>query len=253
MTYTVKAVADMAGVTIRALHHYDALGLVKPSSVSPSGYRLYSAEALERLQQVLFFKELGFTLKDIKRIIDSPGFDRKEALIAHRELLQERQTRLATLLRTVDETIKTLTKGDHLSASSMFSGFDKAKEEEYRREARERWGPVVDESYERVSKYSPTEMQAMQEEIAGITDGLAAVMEANAGPDSAEAQALVGRWYEIINDRFYACSPQMFRGLGDLYVQDPRFAATYDRVKSGLSAFKREAMHIYAGRLEPGR
>jgi len=126
MGYTVKAVADVAGVSVRTLHHYDRIGLLRPAATSPAGYRLYSDADLERLQQVLFFRELGFSLHDVKAIVDSPTFDRAEALRAHRRLLVEQQGRLGRLVELVDRTIASIEKGEPMSNQERFGAFDDA-------------------------------------------------------------------------------------------------------------------------------
>ena len=136
MGYTVKVVAEMAGVSVRTLHHYDRIGLLPPAATSPAGYRLYSDADLERLQQVMFFRELGFSLHDVKAIVDSPTFDRAEALRAHRRLLVEQQGRLGRLVELVDRTIASIEKGEPMSNQERFGAFDDAKLNEYREEAR---------------------------------------------------------------------------------------------------------------------
>src|SRR5688572_26308475 len=136
MAYTVKAVADIAGVSVRTLHHYDEIGLLKPAAHSAAGYRLYAERDLERLQQILFFKELGFDLREIKRVLSDPTFDRRRALTEHRALLLERQERLRRLIASVDRTLKAIKKGGDMNAQ-MFDGFDAAQ---YEDEARQRWG-----------------------------------------------------------------------------------------------------------------
>src|SRR6478672_8186019 len=140
MGYTVKVVAEMAGVSVRTLHHYDRIGLLPPAATSPAGYRLYSDADLERLQQVLFFRELGFSLHDVKAIVASPDFDRTEALRAHRRLLVEQQGRLGRLVDLVDRTIASLEKGEPMADKERFAAFDDSKANEYREEARQRWG-----------------------------------------------------------------------------------------------------------------
>jgi len=142
MAYTVKAVADLAGVSVRTLHHYDQIGLLRPAAVSVSGYRLYTDAELERLQQLLFFRELGFSFQDIKAIIDSPSYYRREALITHRRILLEKQNRLARLIQSVDRTINAMERGVQMDKNAMFEGFDESKIEEYRKEAQARWGSV---------------------------------------------------------------------------------------------------------------
>src|SRR4029453_2200639 len=125
MAYTVKRIAEIAGVSVRTLHHYDEIGLLKPSSHSAAGYRLYEEKDLERLQQVLFFKEPGFDLKEIKRILSDPAFDRRKALGEHRKLLLERQERFGRLIQSVDRTLVAMQRGIPMNAK-MFDGFDQA-------------------------------------------------------------------------------------------------------------------------------
>ena len=136
MGYTVKAVADVAGISVRTLHHYDRIGLLRPAASSPAGYRLYSEADLERLQQVLFFRELGFSLQDVKAIVDSPTFDRTEALRAHRRILAEQQARFGRLLALVDRTIASIERGEPMSNQERFGAFDDATLNEYREAAR---------------------------------------------------------------------------------------------------------------------
>ena len=240
----------MAGVSVRTLHHYDAIGLLKPAAVSQAGYRLYSDADLERLQQVLFFRELGFSLRDIGRVLSSPDFDRKEALVMHRRLLVEKRRRVQALVRSVDRSIAAIDGGEDMSNNAMFEGFDESKLREYREEARRRWGntPAWEESERRTNSYTKQDWQDIQSESDAINRGLAALMEQD--PAGTEAQELVGRWHTLINTRFYECSPHVFRGLADMYVEDARFAAHYDRWRPGLAAFLRQAMHVYADGLE---
>jgi DNA-binding transcriptional MerR regulator len=247
MAYTVKAVAELAGITVRALHHYDRLGVLKPATATSSGYRLYTEADLERLQQVLFFRELGFGLKEIKAIVDNPGFDRGEALRSHRRLLMEKQQRLERLIRSVDRTIDSMEREIPMDEQKMFEGFDEAKLEEYRKEARARWGSEkVDESDRRTSKYTKEDWAEIRAESEAISLGLAALMDRD--PADPEVQALVERHYRQINERFYNCSLEIYRGLGDLYIDDARFTANYERIKPGLAQFMRAAMHAFCDR-----
>jgi DNA-binding transcriptional MerR regulator len=246
MAYTVKAVSKIAGVSVRTLHHYDEIGLFKPASLSGAGYRLYREGDLERLQQVLFFKELGFGLKEITRILSDPGFDRVRALTEHRKLLLERQGRLRRLIRSVDRTLKAIQRGKQMD-ETMFDGFDAAKYEE---EARQRWGdsPAFEESIQRTKRYTKRDWDEIKKEGGEIVQQLAGLM--GRPPADPEVQDWIGRHHRQINDRFYTCSAQVYRGLADAYVEDARFAAFYDKVKPGLARFMREAMHAYCDALE---
>lgn len=252
MAYTVKTVAKLAGITVRALHHYDHIGVLRPSSTSASGYRLYSDSDLARLQQVLFFRELGFSLQETKAIIDSPGFDRREALRSHRQLLCEKRERLGRLIDSVDRTIEATEGGTRVDEKTMFDGFDESKMEEYREEARTKWGKeLVDESYRRVSDYTKEDWATFQAESKEIVTAMASLMGRD--PADPEVQGWVDRHYRQIKDHFYTPTPEMYRGLGNLYVEDSRFTANYDRVKPGLASFMRAAMHVYGDRLAGGR
>jgi DNA-binding transcriptional MerR regulator len=249
MSFTVKAVADLAGISVRTLHHYDAIGLLKPATISPAGYRLYAVADLERLQQILFFRELDVSLPEIQAIMDRPDFDRRQALISHRHLLSEKQKRLETLIQSVDRTLAALERGTKMDASEMFTGFDDKQLQEWQEEARQRWGPEhVDESIRRTSTYTKEDWAGLQGEMQAIGQGLADCMAGD--PGAPEAQAWVEKWFRLINEHFYDCSLAIFRGLGDLYVDDPRFTATYDKIKPGLAQFKRAAMHVYCDRME---
>jgi DNA-binding transcriptional MerR regulator len=244
VAYTVKAVADLAGITVRALHHYDQIGLLKPRSTSPAGYRLYSDSDLRDLQQILFFRELGFGLREIATIVHNPAFDRREALKSHRRLLEERRKRLDRLIASVDLTIEAVEKGREVASDTMFEGFDSTQYEQYRKEAAERWGKeLVDKSYERVGKLTPAEWALIRAEAADIEQALARLMDH--APSDQPVQVEIGRWFQHINRNYYDCTLEVFRGLGDLYVDDERFRTHYDDRKPGLAEFMRAAMRVF--------
>lgn len=243
--YTVKRVADLAGVSIRALHHYDAIGLVSPHERSDAGYRIYSRADLERLQQVLFFKELGFALEEIKAIVEDPAFDRRQALLDHRELLRHRRDRIDRLIRAVDRTLASMQEGTELEERIMFDGFDNAA---YAEEARQRWGhtEAYQESQRRTAAYSQADWDAIQAEQTDILREIAAL--ADREPGDPEVQRAVQRMHAFINERFYTCSLDIFRGIADLAVADERFTSTYEKLRPGLAAFFRQAVHVYCER-----
>jgi DNA-binding transcriptional MerR regulator len=241
-TNTVKAVAKLAGVSVRTLHHYDQIGLLKPSSHTAAGYRLYAERDLERLQQVLFLKELGFDLKQIKRILEEPDFDRKAALVKHRALLAERQERVRRLIRSVDRTLEGIKRGLPMNAK-MFDGFDATALEE---EARQRWGdtPAFQGSVERVKRQTPAQTAEMQRESQEIIDGLIQNMD-RMDASHPEVQALIARHHGTINRWFFTCTNDVYRQIGDGYVGDPRFTAFWDKFKPGLAVFIRDAIRAY--------
>lgn len=247
MVYTVKAVADLAGVSVRTLHHYDSIGLLKPARVSESGYRLYSDHELELLQQILFFRELGFGLQQIRQIVQSSGFDRKQALLDHKKALLARQQRLERLIRSIDRTLDTMERGVEMDKKDMFDGFDPSQYEE---EARERWGhtEAYKESMRRTKAYTKADWDAIGRESHEIEQGIAARMDRD--PSDPEVQEFIRRHHQQINDRFYQCPVEIYRGLGEMYVADPRFTAHYDQIKPGLAQFMQAAMNVYCDRLE---
>ena len=240
--HTVKQVAKLAGVSVRTLHHYDEIGLLEPSSHSTAGYRLYAEWDLERLQQVLFFKELGFDLKQIKRILSDPDFDRAAALVDHRSLLVERQERVGRLIRSVDRTLEAIQRGNPMNAT-MFEGFDHTALEE---EARQRWGdtPEFQESVQRVKGQTPAQTAEMQRESQEIIDGLVARMDRMSAAHP-EVQSLIERHHGTINRWFFTCTKDVYRQIGDGYVDDPRFTAFWDKFKPGLAVFVRDAIREY--------
>lgn len=247
MAYTVKAVADIAGISVRALHHYDAIGLLKPADLSAAGYRLYSRADLERLQQILLFRELGFALGDIREVIERPGFDRDQALRKHRQLLVERRDRLTALIESVDRTLTTMERGGTMDEKSMFDGFDQSRYEE---EARQRWGrtDAYKESTRRAKLYTKDDWTAIKAEWGAIESGLAALMDGS--PADPAVQTLVERHRRLITDRFYDCTLEIYRGLAEMYVADDRFAAHYEAIRPGMAGFMRAAMLAYCDEAE---
>ncbi|MFN3431873.1 MAG: MerR family transcriptional regulator [Candidatus Sericytochromatia bacterium] len=248
MSHTVKSAAAIAGVSVRTLHHYDHIGLLKPSSTTAAGYRLYTEADLERLQQILLYRAMGLSLAEIGAIVDDPAFDKKQALRQHREHLQAQQQQLDALIRSVDRSLEALERGDPTMDKTQFEGFD-GFDDPYREEAEARWGKDrVAESYQRMGRFSKAEQQAWKVDFKRGLERLAELMPE--GPDHPEVQSAMAESFRHINERYYDCSPEIFRNLGQMYVDDPRFTATYDTVKPGLAAFVRDAMAIHADRLE---
>lgn len=254
MSCKIKEVADMAGVSVRTLHHYDKIGLLKPQSVSPAGYRLYTDNDLERLQQVLFFKELDFSLKEIKDILDNPNFDRKQALSAHKKLLLKKRERLDEIIASTEKTINSIEGGIEMDNNDMFAAFDMTEiekhKEKYAEEVKQKYGntEAYKESEERTSKYTKEDWARIMARVEGIYKNIVAVMDRD--PGDLEVQRVIGEFRQYITDSFYTCTPEIFRGLGDLYVNDERFTENIDKHKLGLAKFMREAMHIYCNNLE---
>jgi len=243
--YTVSQLAKMAGVSVRTLHHYDHIGLLKPASRTSAGYRRYGEQELLRLQQILFFRELDFPLGEIRDILDDPAFDQVEALKNHRRLLQRRAERLARLLKTVDKTIQRLMEDDMgMTDEELYEGFTKEQIERYKREARERFDPaLVQESERRVSKMSKAQWKALKQEGDDVTHQIAEL--ADRSPGDPEVQGLIARHHAMI-EQFYPASADVYRGLGQLYAEHAEFRKFYDKYRPGLSDFLKEAMAYYA-------
>ena len=241
--YTVKQLANVAGVSARTLHYYDEIGLLKPSRNPDNGYRIYERPALLRLQQILFLRELGFSLEDIQAILDQPGFDLLPALVQHRQALKERQERLERLLQTVERTILHLRGSIEMENTELFEGFSEEKQKEYEEEIRQRYGEEkLRESQQRWSSYSEEKKRQIMEE--GGANYRAMVVAMPFGPGSLQAQEGVARWHQHLR-YFYEPTTEILLGLADVYNDDPRFAAFFQRIHPDLADFMRQAIKIY--------
>ena len=218
MAYTVGELAGLARVSVRTLHHYDEIGLLRPSGRSGAGYRLYTAGDLQRLQQVLFFRELGFKLEDIQRILADPGFDRRQTLIAQRALLAERAERAHALVDLVDRTLKAL-EDDTMKPEEMFEGFDPAKYEE---EATARWGQTeaFAESKRRTSRYTKDDWAKLKAEAEANVEELARAMADAVPPIDARAMDLAEQHRLHLERWFYQCPVAMHVELGEWVVEE---------------------------------
>lgn len=235
----VKEVADLVGVSVRTLHHYDEIGLLVPDQTTESGYRVYSDENLETLQQILFFKELGFPLKKIREILENPSFDRKEALEIQRNMLLEKRKRLNKMIETVEKTIQHMKGEIHMSNQEKFEGFD-FSHNPYEQEARERWGDkAVDEANEKAKNMTAVD----EEQFNNIYRNLATLRHLS--PQSKEAQAGIHEWFVFLN-KLGNYSLEAFKGLGQMYIDDERFTKNIDQFGDGLALFMRDAMAVYA-------
>ncbi|SDD37509.1 DNA-binding transcriptional regulator, MerR family [Paenibacillus sp. UNCCL117] len=241
----VREVADLTGISVRTLHHYDEIGLLVPDGTTEAGYRLYSDDNLAMLQQILFYRELGFSLKAIKDIVSDPSFNRREALELHRSLLIEKRRRLDDMIATVEKTIQHHKGEITMTNEEKFKGFDFSRNP-YEEEARRRWGnEAVDKSNAKVAGMSKDEQTALGEAVNEIYRKLAGLRTAS--PDSEQAQEAIGEWYAMLN-RMGSYPPQAFKGLGQMYVDDERFTASIDQFGEGLAVFMRDAMAVFADR-----
>ena len=241
--YTVKQLAGLAGVSVRTLHYYDEIGLLRPSATAANGYRQYDEAAVLRLQQIRFYRELEFSLSAIRQIVDRPDFDVLQALADHRRELHKRAGRLRRLIRTLDKTMLHLKGEVAMSNAQMFEGFDEAKQKEYEAEARRRWGDeAVGPSVRKWNAYSDDKKKHILAEGEAVRRDLAAAMPH--GHDSPAVQAVVARWAKHL-EYFYQPSLATLRGLGQMYVDDERFALNYTRHHPGLPEFFRQAINVF--------
>jgi len=247
--YTVKQLARLAGVTPRTLRHYDAIGLLRPSSVGDNGYRYYDDAAALRLQQVLFYRELGFGLEEIRAVLEAPEFAALPALERHRAALGARVQRLEQLIHTIDRTIRHLKGEIDMSAPELFAGFDDETQARYEEEAAHMYDPkTVQQSSRRWKSYSADEKARIQAEGGAIYQELAALVDSD--PADAAVQALVGRWHRHLR-AFYEPTPDILRGLGQAYAEQPEFAGFYAALHPKLPRFLDRAIAHYVDALVP--
>jgi MerR family transcriptional regulator, thiopeptide resistance regulator len=244
MVYTIKKLADLAGVSIRTLHYYDEIGLLKPDTHNASGYRLYGEEAVVRLQQVLFFRELGFNLEEIRKIMSRSDFDVLEALQSHRVLLTKRAERLKELLNTVDKTIQKLKGEITMPIKDYYEGFSDKQIERYRQEVRQRWGDqTLKDSEARVMAMGTKKFAALQAEGGAIFQAISDKM--SKGFDSQDIQELVAKW-RVWLENFHTYSDEAILGLGQTYSQHPEFAKFFEKINKDLPAFLTKAIEYYS-------
>ena len=230
---TVMEVSRLTGVSVRALHHYDAIGLLKPSKVTEAGYRLYDNNALRRLQAILLFRELQFPLKEIKNILDSPVFDPDEALRQQIHLLELQKQRLEDLIHLAHDI---QTKGFD---TMDFHAFDKTKQEQYAEEVKARWGKT--EAYK---EYEHRGSRNGGEALMALFADLGKLRQLP--PESPEVQAGVKAIQDHITANYYTCTKEIFAGLGQMYVQDERFRKNIDAAGgAGTAEFAAKAIELY--------
>jgi DNA-binding transcriptional MerR regulator len=248
MAFTVKQLSEMAGISVRTLHYYDEIGLLEPTWVADNGYRYYEEEAVLRLQQILFFRELDLSLNEINEIVDMPTFDRLVALQLHRDGLEAKVDRLQRLIKTIDSTILYLTGETAMSEKQLFSGFGPEEERRYEGEARRIWGDQeVGESYRRWNDYTPQQREEIKAEGGAIYRDLVAMMAR--GAESPETQQVIARWHQHLR-AFYEPTAERLLGLSQLYVDHPDFARNFRELHPDLPEFMQQAIVYYCAHLE---
>jgi len=238
----IREFADFTGVSVRTLHYYDEIGLLAPAHVDQhTGYRYYDEESLLRMQAILFYRELDFSLKDICRLLSSPDYDKTKALEEQKALLILKKERLEKLISAVDGAMK---------GENIVKAFDNSKFESYKTEVRERWGQT--RAY---AEYTEKSKGRTQETKSAITQGMDAVLEEFAlcmkngsTHDSASAQALVKKLQNYISENFYTCTDEILAGLGQMYTADERFKTNIDRHAPGTAEYITKAINNYCGK-----
>ena len=231
MKMQIQEFAKFTGVSVRTLHYYDEIGLLKPASVERStGYRYYDENSLLRMQEILFYRELDFSLKSIGEILSSPHYDKNEALRKQKEMLILKKERLERLISAVDGAMK---------GENIMSAFDNSKFEQYKAEAKAKWGNTAAyKEYEKRGKNDQNDaMMAIFAEVGQVLQ---------LDPASGEVQALVGKLQQFITDNYYTCTKQILKGLGQMYVADERFKENIDKAGgAGTAEFIAKAIEIY--------
>ena len=244
MKLHVREFAKLTGVSVRTLHFYDEIGLLKPSSVDEqNGYRFYDECSLTRMQEILFYRELDFPLKEIRMILFSPDYDKQNALKEQKQLLTLKKERLERLISALDGAMK----GEFVNMNVFDNSEFEAKREEYAKEAKEKWGDTAayKESAEKTADYSADRWEqinsVMNDKIAEFAD----CKRKGFAPDSKQAQALAKNWQDFITENYNTCTKEILASLGEMYVADQRFLKNIDRHGNGTAQFMSDAIKAY--------
>jgi DNA-binding transcriptional MerR regulator len=254
MEYAVNRLAQISGISSRTLRYYDEIGLLKPARVSSNGYRVYGSEEVDRLQQILFYRELGVNLEKIRKLLDAPDFDRGAALQNHLLLLEQRKERIDLLIKNVSKTIGSLKGETTMSDNEKFEGFKQKmiddNEKKYGKEVREKYGADVADASNKKIKGMSAEKYAEVEKLTAELN--AAIKEAFLEGDSASEKAMRAcelhkQWLQVFwPDGYY--SKEAHIGLGEMYVTDERFKAHYDEIGEGCAEFLSNAIKEFCSR-----
>jgi DNA-binding transcriptional MerR regulator len=254
---TVRQLAAASGVTVRTLHHYDEIGLLKPASVGANGYRYYGRKELLRLQRILFHRELGVPLSEVAELLDLKSENQIGVLRQHREKLEAQRERYRILIETIDHTIAEL-KGERLMANAdLYKGFSQQKQVGYEAWLIERYGEPMRVGVERaksrharLSRAEPkAAMEALGRELQAVEEALAGALRNGVDPASAAVDLLIARhraWVAAMWGR--PCSVEGYSGLADLYLAHPDFVARYERIENGFAGYLTSAMKLHAAK-----
>ena len=235
----IKEFADLCGVSVRTLHYYDETGILKPSYVDKNtGYRYYDEASLLRMQEILFYRELDFSLKSISEILSSPDYNKEKALAEQKKLLILKKERLERLISAIDIAVK---------GENIMKAFDNSEFEKYKSEVKEKWGKTdaYKEYREKTKDYSADKQSGLAEGMDNIMKDFSLCMKADNAPDSAEAQALVKALQSHITENYYTCTKEILFGLGQMYVADERFRNNIDKHGTGTADYICRAIEAY--------
>ena len=247
---TVGQVAEQFGVTVRTLHHYDEIGLLVPSERSSAGYRLYSETDIARLQHVVVYRRLGFALEEIAVLLDEPSADVSEHLRRQRAAVMSRLDEMRDLVTAIDRALEKEMSGIRLTKEEQKELFGDGFSEDYAEEAEQRWGETEawKQSQNRTSKYTKEDWAEVKAEMDATNAAFVSAMTDGEPATSERAMAAAEAHRMHINIRFYDLTPELHRGLGDMYIADPRFTKTYEDIKPGMAQYVRDAIHANADR-----
>ncbi len=235
MRMQIKEFAVFTGVSVRTLHYYDEIGLLTPAYIDKnSGYRFYDESSILRMQEILFYRELDFSLKDIREIISSPNYDKAAALTEQKKLLTLKKERLDRLIAAIDNAVK---------GENIMNAFDNSEFEKYKDEAKERWGST--EAYKEYSGRADINCKNIADGLNSILAEFAECMKSGESPDSAAAQTLVKKLQNHITETCYNCTNEILAGLGQMYVYDERFKNNIDKNGEGTADFVSSAISSY--------
>lgn len=247
---TVGQVAERFGVTVRTLHHYDEIGLLRPCERSTAGYRLYTESDVGRLQHVVVYRRLGFSLDEIGELLDLDSQDVLTHLRRQRASVTSRLEELRGLVTAIDRALEKEMTGVDLTRAEQRELFGESFSEEYAAEAEQRWGrtDAWRHSRQRTARYTKSDWAEVAQETAEINAAFLAAMDAGEPATSTAAMDAAEQARRQIDERFYPLTPEFHRNLGDMYVADPRFTRTYEEIRPGLAQFVRDAIHANADR-----
>ncbi|MGD9484628.1 MerR family transcriptional regulator [Streptomyces sp. TRM70308] len=250
MGYSVGQVAGYSGVTVRTLHHYDEIGLLVPGGRTHAGHRRYSDADLDRLQQILFYRELGFPLEEVAVLLDDPASDPQAHLRRQHALLTERIEKLRKMAAAVQHAMEARTMGINLTPEEKFEVFGDFDPDEYAEEAERRWGgtDAWAQSQRRSASYTKEDWRRINAEAEDIKRRLAELLEAGVPATAPEAMDVAEDYRAWLGANHYDCGYQMHVCLGEMYVADERFTRYFDTTRPGLAVYTRDAIVANATR-----